>query len=91
MMKPYHKPRGWIRFAVGEASAGRKEKLRNWHVAYHGTDLKAAMPALDGIDEGNMEAIAATAAEADEQNNAALMDGLQPSKRGSGTPDGSLC
>ena len=38
-MKPYHKPRGWIRFAVGEASAGRKEKLRNWHLCvltWHG-------------------------------------------------------
>ncbi len=41
------------------------------------------MPALDGIDERNMEAIAATAAEADQQDNAIhAVTGVRPPRFG---------
>ena len=36
---PYHKPAGWVRYAV-EAD---RDALRNWHVAYHGTSLPNAL------------------------------------------------
>mmetsp|Transcript_19407 Transcript_19407/g.41360 ORF Transcript_19407/g.41360 Transcript_19407/m.41360 type:complete len:623 (-) Transcript_19407:72-1940(-) len=41
--RPYFKPCGWVRFAVGEAGEAQSYRCREWCVAYHGTDLLSAM------------------------------------------------
>eukprot|EP00928_Gymnodinium_smaydae_P081205 TRINITY_DN64761_c0_g1_i1.p1 TRINITY_DN64761_c0_g1~~TRINITY_DN64761_c0_g1_i1.p1 ORF type:complete len:601 (-),score=24.66 TRINITY_DN64761_c0_g1_i1:44-1846(-) len=44
--RPYFKPCGWVRFAIGGKTQERLFRLQNWCVAYHGTSLKSSIKIL---------------------------------------------